>query len=541
MKRFDESVLPRTPRRHRDRLRPDARQPVGQSLADELRAVVAADHVRGAAAAHHPSQNPPDVGPSKPGVRVQDQTLPGVFVHQAQPLERTSLRRPIVNEIACPYVVLEPSRPRLAAMASHAGLRVGFPGFWIIPREDQGRIDIVDLGAAGPIEAAVTACRKNLEPEQDKLREQGEPMVENELQAVMKKLSALILRPLLSRTGNVQRWVISPDASLWLVPWVALPLEVGSYLVEKHVIHHLITGRDLLVSAMGRAQAEGRPVMMADPDFDHLPGNTDPQGDRQGEPAQDRLALRGLSRGIPLGRVSRLPGTATEAAAIAPKLTALATDEPRLLVGKDATEKAFKRLYRPQVLVLSTHGFFTPPRVLKPQRRGKAGVSTTRDPSQQPSENPLLRCGLLFAGFNERQQRTETHEDGILTGLEIVGTDLQGTRLVVLSACETGVGDIQNGEGVSGLRQAFQLAGADAVVATLWRIPDRESARIMVRFFQEWSEGRSMARALRNAQLQEIARRRQVYGAAHPFYWAAFTVTGSLGAGWDVNERTPGQ
>jgi CHAT domain-containing protein len=238
----------------------------------------------------------------------------------------------------------------------------------------------------------------------------------------------------------------------------------------------------------------------------------------------------------------RLPGTAEEAAAIAPKLNAVAANEARLLLGADATEDAFKALYRPQLLVLSTHGFFRPANaVTKPRHPGTARKPTAPHQPQQPTRNPLLRCGILLAGANKRQQCQDTQEDGILTGLEIILTDLQGTKLVVLSACETGVGDVQIGEGVAGLRQAFQLAGAEAVIATLWQIPDRESVRMMVTFFEQWSQGRCKAEALAIAQRNEISRRRDRYGAAHPFYWAAFTVTGSLGAGWESWDAGPEQ
>ena len=357
---------------------------------------------------------------------------------------------------------------------------------WVIPTAGRGEVQVIDLGEAKPIEDAVAAARRALQPELELLRSRGEPDAEQQLQKPLQDLARLVLQPLLPHIGQAKRWLISPDAALWLVPWAALPLPDGRYAVEGHLISYVISGRDL-VADLG-SKASERPIVLADPDYDLDPAQARATTrqmlrERAGpEPAQEPLlALRGSSRSLAGATFAHLPGTAAEAEAVLPRLTHYAGIEPRLYTGPQALEAVFKAVQRPRIVMLSTHGFFLEEPETKPEDRPALALDGGRSPAKPGPlpENPLLRCGLVLAGANQRDRATGPEdEDGILTGLEIVGTDLRGTELVVLSACETGLGEIRNGEGVAGLRQSFQLAGAQAVLATLWQVPDRESARL---------------------------------------------------------------
>jgi CHAT domain-containing protein/tetratricopeptide (TPR) repeat protein len=384
---------------------------------------------------------------------------------------------------------------------------------WLTPKT--GPVRLIDLGPAGKIDAAVQAFRTAMQAAPRRIKGQGEQKAEQALREQLAALSALLLKPLLPQVGKAKRWLISPDGNLWLLPFEALTLPDGKFAVEKYHISYLTSGRDLLAGPAPKVKRTA-PLVLADPDYDAgtagLPRRRSVARPGSGEPLR-AAALR-------LGDVPRLPGTAAEAKAITPSLQGYARLTPRVYLGRRAREEVVKAARGPRVLVLCTHGFFLPDQEVK---RDRPVPSRTR--ASRKWENPLLRCGLLLAGCNNAA-RAKSGDDGVLSGLEVVGSDLRGCELVVLSACETGLGEVQVGEGVAGLRQAFQLAGAKAVVSTLWQVPDKQSARLMALFFRNLSKGMSKPQALRSAKLQIIAERREDFAAAHPFFWAAFTLTG---------------
>lgn len=501
---------------------------------------------------------------------------------------------------------------------------------WITPPEGKGAVQIVDLGQAELIDAAVMQARRAIVKSAAGIRERGEPDAVKDTVKPLSDLAKLVLHPLLDAVGEYKELVLCPDGALWLAPWNALPLPNGKQTVEAHVLRFVISGRDLV---SGRSEHKSAAAyVFADPDFDlspaevrakthtllrglgaiQLPSLTGRRlkgtigdwnvsfefkdrgellirdedaggevagtgrwsqardkvimetsqacfegtmsgnmvaGQRKLDAKSDRWQFRLPADEAPapvedgsrsagsashvLPRALRLPGTAVEVELVIPKIKLLLAQTPRLYTGAQAGEALVKAVERPSILMLSTHGYFLTDQEVKQQDKnlpleGSRELRSTMLISKRGEriENPLLRCGLLLAGCNKRDLAQSGDDDGILTGLEIVGMDLRGTELVVLSACETGIGDIRNGEGVAGLRQAFMLAGAETVLASLWQVSDRETALLMSAFFTNMSKGRSRAEALRNAQLERIEARRRQFGAAHPFYWAAFNLTG---------------
>jgi len=208
------------------------------------------------------------------------------------------------------------------------------------------------------------------------------------------------------------------------------------------------------------------------------------------------------------------------------------------LTGAAATEGAVKALRGPRILHIATHGFFFPELhsgAANPCSRTRASAVPAGHPSPPPPggraaeivvldseaapRHPLLQSGLAFAGANEPQD----DEDGVLTALEASSLDLWGTKLVVLSACETGMGEVRNGQGVHGLRRALALAGAETQVMSLWKVDDEATRDLMVGYYQGLGRGRGRAEAMREVQLAMKANA----ATAHPYFWAGFIVSGN--------------
>jgi CHAT domain-containing protein/Tfp pilus assembly protein PilF len=367
---------------------------------------------------------------------------------------------------------------------------------------NRGDVQWKELGEAKSIDEAIDGLRSAL---RDPKR--------NDVKQLARAVDEKIMQPVRALLGQTTQLLISPDGELNLLPFAALADERGRYLIERYSVTYLTSGRDLLRMQVA-PESKGKPLVVANPSF--------------GEPATEFLAkastttkptaLRNRRRSVTVGSnlsevyFASLGGTAQEARAIQTSFP-----DANLLTGAQATESAVKRASGPRLLHFATHGFFL-------QDTGDASgghvPAATRGLKANASiENPLLRSGLALAEANSRDSGSE---DGILTALEASGLNLWGTKLVVLSACDTGLGEVRNGEGVYGLRRAFVLAGAESLVMSLWPVSDNATRKLMASYYQNLKQGMGRGESLRQVQLDLLKRNAQL----HPFYWANFIQSG---------------
>jgi CHAT domain-containing protein len=198
------------------------------------------------------------------------------------------------------------------------------------------------------------------------------------------------------------------------------------------------------------------------------------------------------------------------------------------LTGKSAHERTFKSLAAGRrVLHLATHGFFLGQECLAvlepPDAKSRRAPRFTGPPG---GDNPLLLSGLALAGFNQRETAGPDAEDGVLTSEEIASLDLAGVEWVVLSACETGLGEVRDREGVLGLRRAFETAGAGTLIMSLWSVQDEAALEWMGHLYRGRKNGLSTADAVRRSSTEMLEKRRLKGRGTHPFYWGAFVAAG---------------
>jgi CHAT domain-containing protein len=404
----------------------------------------------------------------------------------------------------------------------------------------------VDLGPAQPVREALERWREAL---QRRFRTEGDAR----LGAAVRRL---VWRPLEPHLRGARLVLVSPDGLLTRVPFAALPgSRKDSYLLEEAAVAVVPVPRllpELLAAAAGQRKAEPSLLVLGDVAYDAAPG---------GEPAADRQAAARRSTGA-LFRWGALPNTGAEVTTIAAAFRrGWGRGAVTQLCGARATEAAVRKETAAHRYVhLATHGFFAPrelrsalaetssDRPLDLGILGSGKASNRFGDKGVTGLHPGLLSGLVLAGAN--RPADPSHDDGILTALEVEGLDLDGVELVTLSACETGLGEEAGGEGLLGLQRAFQIAGARAVVAGLWQVDDAATRKLMTEFYRNlWEKKLPRLEALRAAQLwmlragdawmQEegigrgmadvrVPRERLPVqdGRLAPYYWAAFSLSG---------------
>lgn len=392
---------------------------------------------------------------------------------------------------------------------------------------------LFELGLTKDIDADVEAIRKEFDDFQEKLKDCDsdeeswalEKSQEKVFRAKSRLLHAKLIAPLRQALGSLELLYLVPDGGLNRLPFEALVDDKGAYLAETLRCTYLSSGRDLLRPAEKLAQGV---AVFAGPDFKAS------SADRNVLAAKllgksEQVASRGAGNlNLRSAGWKPLPGAAAEADDIRQLLKESAFGPVKTFTGAAAMEEVLKAMPPPRILHLATHGFFLDhQKDAEDSEEGGAGAGWARGKLKK-LDNPLLRSGIVLAGANTIGDKDNggSPEDGWVTAEEIALLDLHGTELVVLSACQTGLGDVKGGEGVYGLRRAFLVAGARSLLSSLFEVPDTETRELMKHFYKGLKNGQPKSIALNSAQRTLIASRRQGHGAAHPFFWASFVLTG---------------
>jgi CHAT domain-containing protein/Tfp pilus assembly protein PilF len=474
-------------------------RPEDQALLDQLaeaRSHLAALTLREAALAR-PEAYRVQLRPLEEKVENLEATLSArsaAFRAQAQPVTLAAVRPALpASSALIEFVVFTPRELRSGKSKPPRYLAYLLPA--------RGQPKYVDLGEAAIIDRTVGAWRKALHNPN-----------RTDVKRLAREADEKIMRPVRSSLGETRHLLIAPDGQLSLIPFAALVDEDKRYLVERHTISYVTSGRNLL-RLPAPEPSQSAPLVVANPIFGKV----------------ETLATRASQGNLQAvdqawGRIDptkvffqSLPGIELEALAIKAVLPGAA-----LLLRGQATETAIKQSKAPSILHIATHGFFLSDQEAPPvETRDGDPPSLSMGLSKWAAkiDNPLLRSGLALAGVNEGRSG---NDDGVLTAMEVASLDIWGTRLVVLSGCDTGIGEVKNGEGVYGLRRALVLAGSETQILSLWPISDRETRNLMAGYYRRLLKGEGRGEALRQIQLEMLKDARM----QHPHYWGNFIQAG---------------
>nr|WP_269770289.1 CHAT domain-containing tetratricopeptide repeat protein [Cystobacter fuscus] len=371
-----------------------------------------------------------------------------------------------------------------------------------------GSTRAVDLGSAALIDSAASRLRDALAHKHASF------------EAIAQRLHRLAFQPLLPLLGKTRRLLLSTDGQLSLVPFAALH-DGKDFLLNSYDFTYLTSGRQFLPRPQDNPPTSSI-IVLADPDFSASvsapPSSSSPSSSRA--PSSDALARFFSRSGLPTSSWVPLPGTRQEALDIQRLLP-----QAQLFLGPEATKQRLFQLPTPSILHVATHGFFLGdvPASRNSRAVGLFGESMSNAPP--PQQDPLLNSGLVLAGARSTASSSSAPRPdfSLVTALELAGLNLWGTQLVVLSACDTGRGEVRLGQGIQGLRRALVVAGAESVVMSLWKVNDNSTRLLMDAYYRHLLAGQGRASALREAM--RSLRASPLHH--HPYHWAPFIALGS--------------
>ena len=321
---------------------------------------------------------------------------------------------------------------------------------------------------------------------------------EQSLQENLATLSTKLWQPVAEKIpAETKRIIVSPDGKLSFISFAALMDGEGKFICEKYLISYVASGRDL--AKQDSAKENKTITLFANPKFDL--NSTKKIG--------DRLAMRS-SEISAFGDIQLPPLLGTEEECKALKQAAISTGwNPTTYLGAEATEQQIRSVKNTGILHLATHGFYL--NAFTPAKDDTRGMSITSaedapQPQMQKGADPMRASGIALSGAQNtikewsKGKCPDPENDGILTAEEVAGLNLDGTWIVTLSACETGIGEARSGEGVFGLRRAFMMAGSKNLIMTLWAVNDASTAEIMADFYKRCFASSDASRSLAETQ-----------------------------------------
>jgi len=341
------------------------------------------------------------------------------------------------------------------------------------------------------------------------------------IEAPKKSLYEILWKPLEKELTGIKTIYFSPSGLLHRINLDAIPVSETETLADKYQLIELNSTRQLVIPTEIK-NSNNDAVLYGGIQYEQV---TTLQNNEPVIASRSRgeLSFTYIDSTLRGGSWNYLAGTEREVNSIE-KIMQTSSIHTTLKKGYFATEESFKNIdainaASPRILHVATHGYF----FSDPKENSKSsGISGQTEPVFKMSDHPMLRSGLIMAGGNavwQGKQTLEGREDGILTAYEISQMNLSDTELVVLSACETGLGDIQGNEGVYGLQRAFKIAGAKYLIMSLWQVPDKQTSLLMTTFYEKWLENKMTIPDAFHAAQKELRD-----NGLDPYNWAGFVL-----------------